>query len=68
MFLRLAHLVVKFYLLPDRHALICQQWSVEATEFFKVAAVDDFYGGRVFFAPPGDGIDVIPIGDVVGWD
>ena len=68
MFLRLAHLVVQFYLLPDRHALICQQRSVEATKFFKVAAVDDFYGGRVFFAQPGDGINVIPVGDVVGWD
>ena len=67
-FFRLAHLVVQFYLPADRHALICQQRGVESTEFFKVAAVDDFYGGCVFFAEPGDGVDVIPIGGVVGWD
>ena len=68
MFSRLAHIVVHFYLLPNRHALICQQRSVESTKFFKVTAVDDFYGGRIFFAQPGDGIDVIPISGVVGWN
>ena len=65
---RLAHIVVHFYLLPNRHALICQQRSVESTKFFKATAVDDFHGGRVFFAQPGDGVDVIPISGVVGWD
>ena len=68
MFLRLAHFVVNFNLLPNRHALIRQQRRVESAKFFKVTAVDDFDGGRVFFAQPGDGIDVIPIRGVVGWD
>ena len=66
MFRGLAYSVVDFYLLPDRDGVVRQQGSVESTEFFIVAAIDDLDGGHVFFAQPGDGVDFVPVGGVVG--
>ena len=64
--LRLASIVVHFYLPPDRHGLVCQQGSVETTKFCIVAAVDDVHGSHVFFAQSGNGVYVVPIGGVGG--
>ena len=64
MLLRLASIVVYINLLSDRHGLVCQQWSIETTKFGIVTAVDDVYGGHVFFAQASDGVDLIPIDDV----